>query len=93
MSDRSTKLAAKIILMIIALVIVTSLVISGSCDGPIDQIFGWRDKTGCGGKSYLGLQTEGKEREIGAIASIYLFLFIAFYYVLYRLWLNCYKRK
>jgi hypothetical protein len=74
-------------------VIAVSLIVSGSCDGPIDQIFRLRDKTGCdSGPSVLGYPI-GQTKEIGAVTMFMFLVFSVFYYVLYKLWKSTFKNE
>jgi len=87
------KLTSNVILLAIGFVIASSLVISGTCDGPIDQIIRWRDKTGCdSGLNFLGLPI-GQSTEIGVMIMFLFLVFILFYYVLYKLWKSTFKRE
>jgi hypothetical protein len=75
---------SRVALIIIAVNIGASLVMTGVCSGPIDQIFiGWRDLSAC--YSYFGGCIVGGNQdndEIGVILlTLFLCLFVAAYFI------------
>ena len=79
----------KQILTFVSVALFVALITSGTCSGPIDQIFvGWRDSVGCsvgGGWNCLGGGMSADiQRENGALALIFLLFFTLFIYGLFR---------
>jgi len=93
MNKRLKSFAIKLFLLMISMTIASSLIVSGSCYGPIDQIFSSRDKTGCVVVTDFIGQTIGERSEQGAIALLFLFVVLVFYYVLYRFWGSSFNDK
>lgn len=68
------------ILSIVGLVLVSFLIQSGACNGPIDLIFGFRDKTGCDwGLNILGFP-KGQTKVLGGITLAFALVFGLFFY-------------
>lgn len=81
----------KQILILISVAIFAALVTTGTCSGPIDQVFtGWRDTTGCtvgGGWNCFGRDSLSNDylRDAGAFTLIILSILSVPFYGLLKL--------
>jgi hypothetical protein len=84
--EKMNTVIKKTISLIIAFVIGVSLVTSGICQGPIDQIFvGWRDSTGCIYYGCLGIWNSDTERTTGVIGMLVLSVLSGIFYLFYSI--------
>lgn len=76
----------KLILTIIGITLVYSLIASGICEGPIDEIFiGWRDKTGCIYQSCI-IGAQEQSANTGALAIAVFLVLVAIALKIMHLW-------
>lgn len=83
----------KQILIFVSLTLFVALITTGSCSGPIDQIFvHWRDTTGCtiggsggGWNCFPSSIPSSADRDAGIAVLVFLSFLLALFYGLFRL--------
>ncbi len=82
MSEFAQSKFTKFIFYSVAISLAISLIATVSCDGPIDSIFGWRDKTSCVYKTYGCIIGSSVEENTAAGAGV-LVLFLVLVGIVY----------